>query len=112
MFRFVAVLVVVASLTLASRGAETAGVKVDWIDREAPLVTTGVSFGVPWPRGGVQKGESLHLVDAKGQPIASQTWPLAYWPDGSLKWTGHAMLADAGIAGPFKIEPGEVPAPK
>src|SRR3954453_2731618 len=97
---------------LTVRGAETPGVKVDWLDRAAPLVDSGVSFGVPWARGAVQKGESLHLVDAKGQPLPLQTWPMAYWPDGSLKWTGHAMLAGAGVAGPFPVEAGAVAAPK
>src|SRR4051812_32602780 len=95
-----------------SRGAETPGVKVDWMDHAAPLVDTGLSFGVPWARGAVQKGASLHLVDAKGQQIPLQTWPMAYWPDGSLKWTGHAIAAAAGVAGPFTIEPGEAAAPK
>ena len=75
--------------------AETPGVKVDWLDHAVPMTQTGVSFGVPWPRGGIQKRESLRLVDANGQSIPVQTWPLAYWPDGSLKWTGHAMAANA-----------------
>src|SRR3954470_23174085 len=92
--------------------AETPGVKVDWMDHAAPLVDTGVSFGVPWPRGGMQKDASLHIVDAKGQQIPLQTWPMAYWPDGSVKWTGHAIAATAGVAGPFTIEPGDVAAPK
>src|SRR4051812_35229376 len=99
-------------ILLTARAAETPGVKIDWMDHAPPLVNTGVSFGVPWPRGGMQKGESLHIVDAQGQPIPSQTWPMAYWPDGSLKWTGHAIAATAGVAGPFTIEPGEAAAPK
>src|SRR5204863_7713129 len=92
--------------------AETPRVKVDWLDHAAPTVATGVSFGLPWPRGAVQKGESLHLIDAKGQSIPLQSWPLAYWPDGSLKWTGHAISADAGMNGPFTVEPGNIAAPK
>ena len=36
-----------------------------------------------------------------------QTWPLAYWPDGSLKWSGFATVAGAGAAGPFRIAPGD-----
>src|SRR5205807_772309 len=28
-----------------------------------------------------------------------QTWPLAYWPDGTLKWTGHALPAGTGSGG-------------
>src|SRR5438067_226771 len=102
----------VLTATSIIRAAETPGIKVDWLDHIAPTVPTGVSFGVPWPRGGIQKGESLHLVNTKGESIPVQTWPLAYWPDGSLKWTGHAIAADAGMNGPFTVEPGEVALPE
>src|SRR5204863_6163725 len=91
--------------------AETPRVKVDWLDHAAPTVATGVSFGLPWPRGAVQKGESLHLIDAKGQSIPLQSWPMAYWPDGSLKWTGHAIGASSKTVGPLTIQPGKPAAP-
>ena len=42
---------------------------------------------------------------AGGQRVEVQSWPLAYWPDGSLKWTGHAVTASAGLAGPFQLTP-------
>ena len=33
-----------------------------------------------------------------------QSWPLAWWPDGSLKWTAHALSAAARAAdGPFEV---------
>ena len=35
--------------------AETPGVKVDWLDHTAPTTGAGESFGVPWPRGAIQK---------------------------------------------------------
>jgi hypothetical protein len=31
---------------------------------------------------------------------------LAYWPDGSLKWSGLATVANAGAAGPLRVAPG------
>ncbi|GAA0529634.1 hypothetical protein GCM10008941_06270 [Rhizomicrobium palustre] len=34
-----------------------------------------------------------------------QSWPLAYWPDGSLKWTGHAACVPKG-AGKLAVAPG------
>src|SRR5699024_1070517 len=30
-----------------------------------------------------------------GPELPVQTWPLAYWPDGSLKWTAHATTANS-----------------
>jgi hypothetical protein len=35
---------------------------------------------------------------------ALQSWPLAWWPDGSLKWTAHALAPTAVIGdGPFEV---------
>ena len=39
-----------------------------------------------------------------------QSWPLAYWPDGSLKWTGHAVDSTAR-ADSFHLAPGTPAAP-
>ena len=106
------VVFLIASILSGAHAAEAPGVKVDWLDHASPATPTGISFGVPWPRGAVQKGESLHIVNARGESMPAQTWSLAYWPDGSLKWTGHAIVADAGMNGPFTVEPGNVSAPK
>jgi len=35
-----------------------------------------------------------------------QSWPLAYWPDGSLKWSGLATVVPAGLAGPVTLSLG------
>lgn len=51
----------------------------------------------------------LQLTTADGRAFAVQSWPLAYWPDGSLKWTGHALSSAPGLAGPFVLTPGANP---
>ncbi|MCX6955971.1 MAG: hypothetical protein NTV51_27850, partial [Verrucomicrobia bacterium] len=84
-----------------------ADVSVNWLDQTAPGLATGVSFGVPWPKGAVKKGDALSLKAADGKALPVQTWPLAYWPDGSVKWSGIATVAGADQAGPFKITSGE-----
>ncbi|UCS95018.1 Tat pathway signal sequence domain protein [Echinicola marina] len=67
---------------------------------------SGVTFGIPWPKGQVKKEEFVLMTEG-GSEQAVQTWPLAYWPDGSLKWTGHA-IADYGLLeGPLKLAPGK-----
>ena len=48
----------------------------------------------------------MRLATANGQAVPVQTWPLAYWPDGSVKWTGHAIAATANLAGPLTLTPG------
>lgn len=56
-----------------------------------------VTFGVPWARGALSKKDSVTLVDPKGAAAPMQAKPLAYWPDGSVKWTAvSAVLPTAG----------------
>ncbi|RZJ08275.1 MAG: Tat pathway signal sequence domain protein [Rubrivivax sp.] len=71
-----------------------------WLDGTAPELTLGTTLGLPWPRGQQKKGRDFHAVDAQGKALPLQTWPLAWWPDGSLKWTAHALPAgvDASAA--------------
>jgi hypothetical protein len=90
----------------ASSSTALAPVTLDWLDRTAPAVPRGVSFGVPWPRGALRRDTALALAAADGRSVSLQTWPLAYWPDGSLKWTGHAISAGRGLPGPMKISIG------
>lgn len=70
-------------------------VAVHWLGEKPALPQTGVSWGVPWPEGAVQKGQTFTLTSADGTALPLQTWPLAYWPDGSLKWTGFATVVGA-----------------
>ena len=78
---------------------QTAGVSVHWLDGTPPPAETGITWGVPWPRGAVRKDQGFTLTGSDGKALALQTWPLAYWPDGSLKWSGLATVAAAGAAG-------------
>jgi hypothetical protein len=55
-----------------------------------------MSFGVAWPRGSVAKGQAFSLSNSEGRSLPVQTWPLAYWPDGSIKWIGVATVAGPG----------------
>jgi hypothetical protein len=93
-----------ASLLQNSVAAE---VPVKWLDAAPPAVSQGVSWGVPWAKGKVQKGETFALQTVEGKPLPLQSWPLAYWQDGSIKWTGFATVAgpDAGAA--FTLTTGE-----
>jgi hypothetical protein len=83
-------------------------VTLDWLGGVAPTADDGVSWGVPWPEGQLQKGDHLGLKTRTGESVPLQTWPLAYWPDGSIKWSGQAIAATQGLDGPLQlaIEPG------
>jgi hypothetical protein len=75
---------------------------VRWVDDSASPVVQGVTWGTPWPRGKQRESKNFSLrgQDQKFHPLHS--WPLAWWPDGSLKWTAHALATDVG-AGPFEV---------
>jgi hypothetical protein len=77
-----------------------AGTALRWLDGKAPARFDGATLGVPWPRGTLRlpAGKRLEFTLGAGAP-AMQSWPLAYWPDGSLKWTAHAIAGGAPAAG-------------
>jgi hypothetical protein len=70
------------------------GVDLHWLDGTPPPVARGVSWGVPWPEGAIAKNTTFGLTGENGSNVPIQTWPLAYWPDGSIKWT--AVSAEIG----------------
>ncbi|HWU72425.1 MAG TPA: Tat pathway signal sequence domain protein, partial [Sphingomonas sp.] len=74
--------------------ASAAPAPVRWIDGQTPMMHGGQTFGVAWPRGAVERDTPLTVLDGAGKPVPSQTWITATWPDGSVKWTAHAIPAD------------------
>jgi hypothetical protein len=81
------------------------GVTLSWLAKEPPAFPTGVSWGVPWPQGSVARGATFSLT-AEANALPLQSWPLAYWPDGSIKWTGFASVLPAGFQGQLTLSPG------
>ncbi len=74
------------------KAAPVSGTPLRWLDGKPPARFDGATLGVPWPRGTLRLPSSkrLDFTLGAGGP-AMQSWPLAYWPDGSLKWTAHAV---------------------
>lgn len=60
-----------------------------WLEQPGDAMH-GVTWGVPWPKGAVKAGSGFQLLAGSAE-MPMQTWPLAYWPDGTLKWTAHAL---------------------
>lgn len=83
-----------------------------WLDGRRPDVKSGVTWGMPWPRSKHSARTTFALRDEDGQRAPLQSWPIAYWPDGSLKWTAHALPANVTLANTsFEVVPGEKSAP-
>ncbi|MGW3915513.1 exo-rhamnogalacturonan lyase family protein [Streptomyces sp. NPDC005070] len=89
--------------------ADADPVGLDWLEDGGLGAAPGSTVGVPWPRGAYRPDRTFALTDADGTAVPVQSWPLAYWPDGSLKWTAHAMSSDTGR---LTLTAGEAVAPE
>jgi hypothetical protein len=87
-----------------------ARVPLHWLDG-GPNEPTGVTCGVSWPRGALAAGAPVHLQCADGRALPTQTWPLAWWPDGSVKWLGLAVVAQRADGETLTVARGAGPAP-
>jgi len=85
-------------------------VTLKWLDPKVKGTNAGTTWGVPWPKGVLKKDTSLVLENNAGKMLALQTWPLAQWPDGSLKWTAHAINAQENLSESFTLRPGKATA--
>ena len=80
-------------------------VSLSLLGNQPPAMPTGISWGVPWPQGTVRPNTAFAL-NASGAALPLQSWPMSYWPDGSLKWSGFATVAPAGLNGQLTLVPG------
>lgn len=69
-----------------------------------------VTFGAPWARGEIKRDDAIRLLDEAGKNIPVQTKPIAFWPDGSVKWT--AVSAVAENSGNLKVAVGQPAMPE
>lgn len=88
-----------SSKTITNKKVTENFIALSWLGNKKPVIPTGVSFGVPWQRGALKDIKTIALLDSNAQVIPAQVWPLAYWPDGSLKWTGIAFAAGRDNSG-------------
>jgi hypothetical protein len=80
------------------------GAPLAWLEGR-PALSAGTTFGVPWPRGAFRPDQGF-VVDGAAGELPAQSWPLAYWPDGSLKWTAHALGAKPNADAALRVRPG------
>ena len=63
--------------------------------------------------GTLRKGDALRVTAGSGTAIPAQFQPLAFWPDGSVKWMGVAFVVDGSSrAQRFAVTRGRGPSPK
>jgi hypothetical protein len=86
-------------------------IELHWLEGTAPAHSPGVTWGVPWRRGTVRKEQAFAVQTEAGENLPTQTWPLAFWPDGTVKWTAHAIGANAGKVERLRLVPGPATPP-
>lgn len=73
-------------------------VPLHWIGA-TPVGDKPVTFGVPFDEKTLMPTGRMALMSSTRGFIESDQWPMAFWPDGSVKWLGVAATvpADAGM---------------
>ncbi|KAM0722407.1 hypothetical protein Q7P37_001848 [Cladosporium fusiforme] len=75
-------------------------VNVRWIDGSAPAYSSGTTFGLPWTRGKLFPNSTNFAISGGN---ALQSWVTAYWNDGSIKWSAHAIPAAESFSDQYVI---------
>jgi hypothetical protein len=84
--------------------------KLRWLE-SSPTSTQGLTATVPWPRGSLPSTTTLRVTTKAGDPVPAQSWPIAFWPDASVKWTAHAIPPSATPAASYQVAPGNAVLP-
>jgi hypothetical protein len=82
--RYALSFLIAAEFGWSVRADQAPGTQLHWLEGGAPAMTTGVTWGVPWPEGKYPKDTQFAVRTSSGEGVPVQSWPLATWPDGSL----------------------------
>lgn len=85
----------IANFKYEQKPAETAEIPVKWING-TPGTDRPVTMGIPFKQGEMKKGQTLEVSTSDGNKIPVDTWNLATWPDGSVKWMAVAGVMPEG----------------
>lgn len=102
---FMALLLFFSFADSIQAGNEPKQLQLNWLGGEIPPLATGVSWGVPFPKGIYQKDQQFILKNQDEEILPLQSWPMAYWPDGSLKWAGFSTVVNKHSEKGFLLEP-------
>lgn len=92
----------IPSQQMGSSASAAKYVTLSCLGENPPAAPTGVSWGVSWPQGAVSR-DSHFSLRAQQQQLPLQNWPLVFWPDGSLKWSGFATVVPSDLKGPILL---------
>ncbi|WP_079912914.1 hypothetical protein [Paenibacillus sp. 32352] len=94
-------------------GTQAERIQLQWLGQSGHVADgLGVTWGIPWAEGELQRNDSLELTDSNGGSIPVQSWPTAYWPDGSVKWSAHAASIHGDRSDRYFLGKGMAAAPE
>ncbi|MBB6052748.1 Tat pathway signal sequence domain protein [Armatimonas rosea] len=106
---FVTSAALTAALPVTAAEAQE-GIELRWLEG-VPTYCPGATLGVPWKQGTQPRNQIFAIVDSDGGRYPVQSWPLATWPDGSLKWSAHALGASTLPLKKLRLMSGQASAP-
>lgn len=80
-------------------------VKLRWLNNPSSI-PVGMTWGIPWKEGELRRDEPLRLTVGQQGAQHLQSWPTAFWPDGSVKWSAHAAVVSNDANEEFHISKG------
>ncbi|KAI0837064.1 hypothetical protein F5Y06DRAFT_271911 [Hypoxylon sp. FL0890] len=86
--------------------SEGDAISVKWIGN-TPTLNSGTTFGLPWPRGKYPANRTTFTGRGGNNEdeVALQSWIIASWPDGSIKWTAHAIGGSETVYEKYSVTP-------
>ena len=99
------IIAITCLMILETKAQVDLSVQLKWLGEEIPTMATGVSWGVPFKKGEVLPDSDYSLKNSSGASMMLQSWPLAYWPDGSIKWLGLSTVVESGSDSIFQLQP-------
>ncbi|GAB6011279.1 exo-rhamnogalacturonan lyase family protein [Viscerimonas tarda] len=87
---------------LACQGAMSQSIDLQWVG-DAPKTPVGVSWGLPFEKGKIKKGQQFVLTGSNNQEIPLQSWLMASHADGSAKWIGFSAAVTPEQASGLKV---------
>ena len=97
---------VICCNSLIAAGSQKS-VELKWLGDNKPETLMPVTWGVPWTRGLYAGDTSFKITDGAGNAVDASDWPLGYWPDGSVKFTGLTITADSNLQMPLTVVAGK-----
>lgn len=102
-FYLVAFLFIIILLSENFLTAQNNNIKISWLGDQVYRLKSGISWGVPFPESSLKEEDKLQLTNSEGEIMPLQQWPLAYWPDGSIKWMGLSTVSDQSDGKSFSL---------